>query len=320
MGIFTNINKYQEKWKTETIDYAQKINAFVEKGLRDGWDNAGKEPEGTNREALVPHLLKAIKKANKNINNDGSLSELREKWPLAHAPLIPQLDANSQSIPLLALLPDGRIIARIGTHYQEGYVVEIKDTEVSVVQGVDYFGRCPNNKYFAYTKPERISITDGWLGEEVASLEYPKGTEGIPAGFDVKPFATNLKPSKLIPFPDGQRALFISEEGIFVLTTDKAIRLHPSIDALKEHFKWLKEEDPDDDLSMSIDMEHGAVSPSGKLIALGSQDSTHLVFNDQYELVGDIGNQSSYPHYAIFSKDSETMKTYPDTQALLSKI
>jgi WD40 repeat protein len=54
-------------------------------------------------------------------------------------------------------------------------------------------------------------------------------------------------------------------------------------------------------------MDHAAVSPDGKLIALGSQDSTHLVFNDRYEQIADIGPQSSYPHYAAFSADGSVL-------------
>ena len=50
-------------------------------------------------------------------------------------------------------------------------------------------------------------------------------------------------------------------------------------------------------------MEHGAVSRDGRFVAVGCQDSSHLVYDDQLELIGDIGNQSEYPHYAVFSAD-----------------
>lgn len=75
------------------------------------------------------------------------------------------------------------------------------------------------------------------------------------------------------------------------------------MEQMKEHFEWSLKECSDDELSLYLSMEHGAISKDGKLIAVGCQDSSHLVFNDQLELVGNVGNQSEYPHYAAFSDD-----------------
>lgn len=63
---------------------------------------------------------------------------------------------------------------------------------------------------------------------------------------------------------------------------ENAVRLLPTEEDMREHFKWLQDEYPDDALEMSLDMEHGAVSPDGKYIVVGSQDSSHLIFNDNY--------------------------------------
>ena len=299
--IFKSKERIQNEWKSKTIDYAKSINAFIKKGLQDGWDNAGPEPEDNNREKLVPYLLKAIRKA----NQEKDFTQLRDNWPLAHSPLIPELDKNGQDIPVVTILDNGHIVARIGAPYQKGYVVEINDLDVSIVEGIDFFGRSPNRKYFAYTKEKGVSVTEGWLGKESVFCPYPTGTEGAPSGFDVKPFEDTPTPTQLIPFPYGKSVLFVSTEGIYVLKSEQAIRILPTTEEMKEHFTWLQEEDPDDDLQMELSMEHGAISHDGKLIAVGSQDSTHLVFNDSYQLIGDIGNQSEYPHYAIFSNDSD---------------
>lgn len=301
MRTFKSKEQLQAEWKTKTIEYAQAINAFVEKGLQDGWENAGPEPKDQGREELVPYLMEAIRKA----NEDKDLARLREDWPLAHSPLIPLLEKNGQDIPVVAILDDGRIVARIGTPYQKGYVVEINDLDVVVNDAVDFFGRSPNRKYFAYTMSEGVSITEGWLGNVVSFCPYPIGTEGVPEEFAVKPLEAPPTPTQLVPFPDGQRVLFVSAAGIYVLSPREAIRLLPTTEEMLEHFKWLQEDYPEDELNINLSMEHGAVSFDGKLIAVGSQDSTHLVFNDKYELVGDIGNQSEYPHYAIFSNDNE---------------
>ena len=54
-------------------------------------------------------------------------------------------------------------------------------------------------------------------------------------------------------------------------------------------------------------MEHGAVSRDGRFIAVGHQDSSHLVFNDRLEPIGDIYGLSEYSHYAVFSADLSTI-------------
>ena len=36
----------QEEWHAKTLEYVTAVNAFVEKGLREGWENAGEEQIG----------------------------------------------------------------------------------------------------------------------------------------------------------------------------------------------------------------------------------------------------------------------------------
>ncbi len=300
-GNFSKKSRSQKEWKEQTIRYAKAINKFVEVGLKDGWENAGEEPEAQGREEFVPALLDAIRAANQS----GELDGLRDDWPIAHTPLISELEKNGQSIPTVSILDDGRIVARIGTEYQDGYVLEIDGLNTKKVEGVDLFGRSPDRRYFAYTTSSGIKITDGWLGQRVALCPYPLGNEGIPNGFEITPFDSPPSPSCLVPFPDGRRVLFVSSGGIFVLTETKAIRLLPTAEDLAEHFEWSKEEYPDDELTADLSMQHGAISPDGRFIAVGSQDGTHLVFDDAYRQVADIGNQSEYPHYALFDSNTE---------------
>jgi len=73
---------------------------------------------------------------------------------------------------------------------------------------------------------------------------------------------------------------------------------------VEEGFEWRLSEYPEDPLSFDLAMPHGAISRDGKFIAIGSQDSSHLVFNENYEQIADIGNQSEYPHYTLFSQDN----------------
>jgi len=289
----------QEEWRSKTFEYVDSVNSFVARGLRDGWENAGEEPKDPGRDHLVGDVIAAIREANRS----GQLDSLRELWPPAHEPLIPLLEENGQSIPVVYVLPDKSIIARVGAPYEPGKTVHIVGDSVRDIDDVGFFGRSPNRKYFAIAKPDGVHVTDGWGGSHVASFPWPTGREGLPDGFEVEAFIAPPTPTRLIPFPDGSRVLLVSSDGIFVLTSTQAVRLLPTTEQLKEHFEWLRKEYPDDRLSMGLSMEHGAISHNGKLIAIGSQDSTHLILDENLNVIGDIGNRSEYPHYALFSSD-----------------
>ncbi len=293
----------QEEWQRKTIQYVESVNAFIERGLVNGWDNAGAEPIDPGRDHLAQDVISAVRKANAN----GQIESLRKLWPPAHAPLISLLEESGQSIPVVCILPDNSIIARLGAPYESGKTIHIMGDSVHDVDDVLFFGRSPNRRYFAIARPDGVQILDGWNGPQVEFCPWPTGLEGIPEGFDVEPFDAPPTPTRLIPFPDGTRVLLVSSEGIFVLSSDQAARLLPQTGQMKEHFEWLREEYPDDDFSMELSMEHGAISHNGKLIAVGSQDSTHLLFDENLTIIGDIGNLSEYPHYSMFSSDDSVV-------------
>ncbi|EKU99859.1 hypothetical protein Lepto7375DRAFT_1940 [Leptolyngbya sp. PCC 7375] len=296
-------NSPQAEWRTKTLQYVAAINAFVEVGLRDGWDQAGEEPEVPDREHLANAAIDAVRQANQT----GNLVRLREQWPPAHQPFIHLLQENGQSIPMVCILPDSSILARIGAVYESGRVVHIVGDTVSDVPDVEFFGCGPNRRYFAIAAPPGIHITDGWNGPITAICPWPTGLEGIPDSFDAVPLNAPPNPTKLIPFPDGTRVLLVSADGIFVLSPEGASRLLPRKSEIQEFFEWLQENHPDDDLSLDLSMEHGTLSKDGRLIVVGAQDSFHLVFDAQLNLISEIGPHSEYPHYALFSADESMM-------------
>lgn len=289
----------QEKWREATIEYAAEVNAYIERGAREGWENAGEPPTESEREAIADQAVAAIRAANES----GKLAELRDQWPPAQQPLISILEKEGQSLPVVCILPDGSLVLRIGTPYRAGRTVHIVGDEVRPLNDIGFFGRSPNRRYFAIARADGIEITDGWQGPRVALCPWPTGLEDAPEGFEVEPFSKPPTPTRLIPYPDGTQVLLVSSDGIFVCSPREARRLLPSKENLREHFEWLRKEYPGDELSMDIDMEHGAVSHSGRWIAVGSQVSSHLIFDAELNLVGDVGHLSEYPHYAIFSSD-----------------
>ncbi|MEP3479086.1 MAG: WD40 repeat domain-containing protein [Fuerstiella sp.] len=289
----------QEEWKTKTLQYVSDINGFVERGIRDGWDDVGVQPKDPGLEHLADAAMAAVRRANKN----GTFDELRSDWPVAHAPLIHLLENKAHSIPVLMLQDDGSIVARIGTEYQDGKVVHIKGDEVHDVDGIESFGQCPNRRYVAIATENGVQITDGWQGPEVCMCQWPTGLEDLPEGATAEALEAPPRPTQLIPFPNGQRVLLVSDAGIFVLSRGVARRLLPTVADLQEYI----DEEPDEPLSFYLSMQHGAVSPNGKWIAVGHQDSTHPIFNEDLEQIADIGNESSYPHFALFSRKSDTV-------------
>lgn len=292
----------QEEWKRKIEQYAQSINAFVAKGTADGWDAAGPEPEHPGCDHLVSTALDAVREANRN----GTSGNIRTCWPPAHHPLVPTLEESGQSIPTLCLLDDGTIVARIGPEYQKGHVVRIHGDEVETIDGVEFFGRSPDGRYFAIARSDGVLITDGWFGKEVCLCKWPVGTEHLPNGIEVDPFDGIPAPQQLIPFPGGERVLLVSGDGIFVLSRGKARRLIPTDAAIVDFADYLRSEGDEVTLP-DASMAHGAISSDGKWIAVGCQDGKHLIFDEDLDLVGEIGHLSDYPHYALFNGDSSVV-------------
>ncbi len=289
----------QSLWKERIVAYAQAVNAYVENGRSKGWENVGKEPADPDVEHLVDQAIDAVRQANRQRDT----SSLREEWPPAHRPLIPLLEQNGQSIPTVCFLDDGSVLARIGSPHEDGRTVRLVGYDVETHPEIGFFGRCPNRRYFAICSNKGVEIRDGWRGPVTATCRWPTGVEGIPEGLPAQRFDSNPTPTAVIPFPDGQRALLVSSEGIFVLSETRAVRLLPTESDIREFAEWSLEEHPNDPPIPDLSMEHAAISPSGNYIAAGSQDSTHLVFNENFEIVADVDPMSEYPHYALFSAD-----------------
>ena len=288
---------FQQEWRTKTLDYVKKLNAFIAKGVKDGWESAGEEPKDPGREHLAPYAITHIMKANETEN----FAELREKWPPAHAPLVKYLEKKGQAIPALFFLPDDSIIAYI-CDGSAAKTVQIKGDSVTTIDGIGLFGRCPNRRFFAIAKEKGIQITDRWLGNETAFCPWPTGLEDVPEKLGASPWQKPPTPEQIIPFPCGTRVLVASSNGVHVLSKECATRLLPTTELLLEEAETEIAEDEHNQLLPYLSMAHGAISPDGTLIAVGHQDSQHLVFNDKLEQIATIGMMSSYPHYALFNK------------------
>jgi hypothetical protein len=300
----SNEDELSRRWRQESERYVAAINGFVARGQKESWDKISEkdQPKDT-RQPLAEAVLNAVRRANQS----GTVEGLRERFPPAHEPFLDMLKENGQSLPVVILLDDGRIVMRIGAPHQPGKVVIIDDLKIeSLPTDIISIGRSPRRQFFAAARKKGVTIHQGWDGPRTATLNWPTGMEGVPVGFNVKPFTGTQIVERLIPFDSGDRAILVCSDGMFVLTADKAIRLLPTEEQMLERFMSQIEDDPNFETFYNFDMGHAALSPNGKLIAAGHQDGPHFIFDaDSLKVVGEIGNLSEYPHHAAFSSDGE---------------
>lgn len=295
-----DIDDLSRRWREEGLRYASAINALHESGTDEDWTNA-EENLRDGREPLADAVMTAVR----NANTTGNFDRLHERFPPAYGPFAETFGDFGQAVPIVILLDDGRILLRIGEPWDEGHFAIIDGLQVERLSDeIISVGRSPNRRYFAVARKSGVTIHDGWNGPATVELKWPTGLEGIPEGFEVAPLEGAPPVTRLIPFPQGDRALLISIKGVFVLEADRAVRLLPTKEEMRRFFEWLKEKHPDDGpLARDLTMAHGAISPEGRLIATGHQDSAHLLFETgNYDLFGQF-SYGGYSHHAAFSTD-----------------
>ena len=276
MNSADNIYLLQTQWNIQGHSYAREINAqlaFVEEHGLHNWK--GNEP-ADNRNELAQEVLSLLKKANK----EGTIDTFRASYPPAHAPFINIIQEQGQNIENLCYINEHTIAFIIGSAYEKrkAYVLTNRNIE-KLSESIQAIGRSHQNNIYAIAKTNSITTHQNWGGRKIAEFKLPP----------VSP----LPISQLIPFNDGLSVLLISSEGIYLLTANGHSMIHPV-------------PDPDDqEWSSYIDMEHAALSYDNNFIAVGDQTSAHRILNRNGNLITTIDPQSSYPHYALFSKDGQ---------------
>lgn len=185
------------RWRDESRRYISALNDYVRRGLSEGWETVGPEEPQDTRQPLAMAVLDAVRRANESGNIDG----LHERFPRAHRPFIDLLEENGQSLPVVLLLDDGRIVLRIGAPYEPGQAVIIDDRKVTPLPpDIITAGRSPNREFFAIARSDEVTIRRGWSGPRTVSLRWPTGREGIPHGFEAEPIEGTPTITRLIPF------------------------------------------------------------------------------------------------------------------------
>lgn len=172
-------------------------------------------------------------------------------------------DGLGQSIHSLAYLRDGRRLACI-----HGEVFELTADKIIPIPDVMGFCQSADRRWVGKEYADRIDIHETWDGPRVRSLHCT-----IP----------DIVSSTIAP--DGDAVLVAAENGIHWLTEHGVQRLLP-----------LEETD-------RVSYPHAALSPNGRFVAMGTQDTAHIVIDRKTGRRHQFETLSSYPHYAAFHHD-----------------
>ncbi|WP_340021093.1 hypothetical protein MHI24_19015 [Paenibacillus sp. FSL K6-1096] len=296
------------KWRAEGQRYVNDINYYVHKGLTEGWDKAGDEPAGDSRSALAAKVYKMIRGA----NEQGKIAELREQLPAATWPLERQFQKEMRAIRGIHFISNDDVVFSTGSPWENNAVVTVHNEAFSVFSGYSLVGASPGNQLHALAGKQGITIMqsmDSTLqGEVVAELSWRElngKIQSLDPDFpvlNIDSLDQELPLEEVIPFNEGHALLLVTSQGIFLVEQSQekswSVKLlHPDLEEYKE----------DEMEHIEIDMAHGAVSPDGRWIALGSQGSDHLLYDITTGQVHSFNPESSYPHYTIFTKDQRSV-------------
>ena len=270
------------------------------------------------RKASAPTVLQLARVVNRHA--DEALAErFRQRFAFAPDAYVRTASKQGQFIGPALLLADGRILARIGPGYSESvHWVQIDGTAATALPALKGLGRSMDGRCFAQSDGTHITTHQGFGGPQIAQLPLPHGNEGIPASMGLVAGSLGRRCDEIIPFSDGRRVLLRNPTGIYLISTNQGVqRLHPQeFDEGEDGdeddggpYTWPKnhedaaEGEPEGSL-LSMDMLHMALSPDERFIAVGDQDSTHILLGAQDGgLLRTLETQSSYPHHARFSHD-----------------
>ncbi|MEQ3499628.1 hypothetical protein ABMY20_07685 [Tenacibaculum sp. SSH1-16] len=275
-----NDKEIQQEWCKIGETYATEVNKMVSFGEEHGWENwKGKEPED-NRDHLADVVVQKLREANKT----GHIEEFRKQYPPSHTPLIKYFKEKGQSIEQLCFIENEKIVFVTGSAYQnrQAYLLNNR-TLIKLDNTIDAIGKSHQNNIFAIKTPKTLITRKEWDGEIIETFELGDINE--------------LGISNITPFNDGKKVLITTSEGIFLISKNKTHMIHPLPDL------------EDEEWEPYIDMENAALSNDNKYIVVGDQSFDHRVLDNEGNQIGEIGPQSSYPHFCLFSKDDKQLIT-----------
>ncbi|MBN2378271.1 hypothetical protein JXM67_00495 [candidate division WOR-3 bacterium] len=305
---FNSVEDASKRWNEEGLRFKNDLNAWLDIIYKEDKQPDTPEPQET-RADMAEYVVERIKEFNKR----GETEKLREMFHPAFEPFLPLYDRLSKSITQLYILQDGRIAIRAEIPWQDVQVYLIDDKTITQQPDILAIGASRDRRYIAKAYEDRIDICEGWDGTIIKSFAYPKDYKDDLAGvhpdknwadiFEYKVFSL----VSIEVFPDASRILLTSRYGIYVLDEEGSRLIHPTSDTLFERYKSFAEdyqdEEPDKPFKLDLEYVHATISPDGRYIACGDQDSVHRILHEQdgrWEEAAQIEPRSSYPNCARF--------------------
>lgn len=287
----------KKEWNEKGEKYAKAANDMVAFAEAHGWD-AYKGEEPVDERA---HLGEAVFALLKEANERGETAKFRADFPPSNVifegcedetgnacekdKIGDKLGNVDQICPL-----GGENVLFIASNDDGKTLYLLEGERVSVIaEGVITVGKSKRNEIYALLR----------RGE----IELVKGYDGKGGGEPIAKFSHDVEltydEAEILPFNDGKKVLLVAHDGIFLISQSGAKLIHPIYE----------DEDDDGNAALYIDMANATLSNDNALIVAGEQCDDHILMDSEGERLGDIGAQSSYPHFCLFSADDTQLIT-----------
>jgi hypothetical protein len=109
-----NEAQLSEQWRKASLEYVTAVNAYVARGLSEGWKNIGPEPKD-NRAHLAEDVLTAVRHANQT----GNTGALRDMFPPAWGPFLSMIEQKGRGLAPMLWIDNDRIAVHVGATYEQ---------------------------------------------------------------------------------------------------------------------------------------------------------------------------------------------------------
>ncbi|MFD1244996.1 hypothetical protein [Paralysiella testudinis] len=266
----------QQQWQQQGADYARAINEMLAFASQHGWDAWTGEEAQDLRAPLAKQVLQLLREANRNNNT----AAFRVAFAPALAPLVEYIGEQGRYIEPAVALDAQTVLLMVGAPYETRQAYLVADGRCQALPAdIVALGAAKQGEVVAVARAAQIELRRGWDGAVLAVFDYHVGDAGI---------------TRLLPFNDASAVLVVSNAGIDLLSSQGCRHLCPDDE---ERLEW------DDGEPIYIDMENANLSHDNRLLCVGAQDTEHKLLDAQGQYLGQIGPQSSYPHFCLFAAD-----------------